>query len=107
MTTTNHPPVPPGAEPLEPGETPPTLGLHFDPRHFGIDPRDPWPDDVPRGQDDSHWRYENDPRGARRAEMRIAFCWTLTVLASIGLMAVYVAGGQTQVEGACWAVAFL
>ncbi len=37
--------------------------LRFDPRHFGIDPGEPWPDDVPRGQDDSHWRYENDPRG--------------------------------------------
>ena len=36
--------------------------LRFDPRHFGIDPGDPWPDDVPRGQDDSHWRYEDDPR---------------------------------------------
>jgi ubiquinol-cytochrome c reductase iron-sulfur subunit len=31
----------------------------------------------------------------------------MSVLAAIGLMAVYVAGGQTQVEGACWAVAFL
>ena len=59
------------------------------------------------GQDDTHWRYENDPKGARRAELRIAFCWTLTLLASIGLAAVYVAGGQAQVEGACWAVAFL
>jgi ubiquinol-cytochrome c reductase iron-sulfur subunit len=77
------------------------------PRHFGIEPGEPWPEDVPRDQDDSHWRYEDDPRGARRAEMRIAFCWTLTLLASIGLAWVYVAGGQTQVEGVLWAVAFL
>ena len=46
-----------------------SLALRYDPRHFGIDPDEPWPDDVPRGQDDSHWRYENDPRGARRAEI--------------------------------------
>ena len=77
------------------------------PRHFGIDPGDPWPEDVPRGQDDSHWRYEDDPRAARRAELRIAFCWSLTLLASIGLAWVYVAGGQTQVEGVLWAVALV
>ena len=58
------------------------------PRHFGIDPGDPWPDDVPKGQDDTRWRYQDDPRGARRAEIRVALCWTVTVLASIGLMAV-------------------
>ena len=39
--------------------------------------------------------------------MRIAFCWTLTILSSIGLAWVYVAGGQTQAEGALWATAFL
>jgi len=83
---------------LEPSENP---------RHFGIDPGDPWPDDVPRGQDDSHWRYENDPKGARRAELRIAFCWTLTVLASIGLTWAYVDGAQNQAEGVLWAVALL
>jgi ubiquinol-cytochrome c reductase iron-sulfur subunit len=79
---------------------------YFDPRHYGIDPHGPWPEDVPKGQDDSHWRYENDPKGARRAELRVAFCWSLTLLASIGLAWVYVAGGQTQVEGALWAMAF-
>jgi ubiquinol-cytochrome c reductase iron-sulfur subunit len=83
------------------------LGLRLDPRHFGIDPNEPWPEDVPRNQDDTHWRYEDDPKGARRAELRIAACWSLTLLSSIGLAWVYVAGGQTQVEGALWAVAFL
>ena len=73
---------------------------YFDPRHYGIDPNGPWPEDVPKGQDDSHWRYENDPKGARRAELRVAFCWSLTILASIGLAWVYVAGGQTPVEQA-------
>ena len=77
------------------------------PRHFGIDADEPWPDDVPRGQDDTHWRYENDPKGARRAELRIAFCWGLTVLACIGLTWAYVDGAQNQVEGALWALAFL
>jgi ubiquinol-cytochrome c reductase iron-sulfur subunit len=109
MTTTDRPGVPPGSVPggteHEPGDGP--LGLRDDPRHFGIDPGDPWPDDVPKGQDDSHWRYENDPKGARRAEIRIAFCWTLTALAAIGLAWVYVAGGNTPVEGALWAMAFL
>ena len=84
MTTTDDPTCTDPAPPVGPGEAA-DLGLHFDPRHFGIDPGDPWPDDVPQGQDDSHWRFENDPKGARRAELRIAFCWTLTVLASIGL----------------------
>jgi ubiquinol-cytochrome c reductase iron-sulfur subunit len=80
---------------------------YFDPRHYGIDPDEPWPEDVPKGQDDSHWRFENDPKAARRAELRIAACWSVTVLASIGLAWVFVAGGQTQVEGACFAAAFL
>ncbi|HEX6394981.1 MAG TPA: Rieske 2Fe-2S domain-containing protein [Acidimicrobiales bacterium] len=78
-----------------------------DPRHFGIDPGDPWPEDVPRGQDDSHWRFEDDPRAARRAERKIAFCWTLTLLASVGLAWVYAVGGQAQAEGVLWATAFL
>jgi ubiquinol-cytochrome c reductase iron-sulfur subunit len=77
------------------------------PRHFGIDPDEPWPDDVPMDQDDTHWRYENDPQGARRAELRIAACWTVTVAASIGLAAVYVTGGNTQWAGVCWGLAFV
>jgi ubiquinol-cytochrome c reductase iron-sulfur subunit len=81
--------------------------LRFDPRHFGIEPGEPWPDDVPRGQDDSHWRYENDPRRARRAELRIAACWTLTLLSSLALAAAYVANAQTPVQGTFWALAFL
>jgi ubiquinol-cytochrome c reductase iron-sulfur subunit len=124
MTSTDHPNLPAGSVPPEPpgppGSTastgvdggPAEFGdlaesLRFNPRHFGIDPGDPWPDDVPKGQDDTSWRYQDDPRGARRAEMRIAFCWTLTLLSSIGLAWVYVAGGQTQAEGALWATAFL
>lgn len=83
----------------------PAPGLN--PRHFGIDPDEPWPDDVPKGQDDSHWRFENDPKRARIAELKIAACWICTLLASIGLAWVYVAGGQTTVEGILWAVAFL
>jgi len=84
-----------------------TVPMTDNPRHFGIEPGDPWPEDVPRGQDDSHWRYEDDPRAARRAELRIAFCWSITLLASIGLAWVYVAGGQTTVEGVLWAAALL
>jgi ubiquinol-cytochrome c reductase iron-sulfur subunit len=121
MTTTDRPGPPPAGTPgwagapssagshgedTFPGEIGPS-GRRPDPRHFGIDPSDPWPDDVPRDQDDSHWRYENDPKRARRAELRVAFCWTLTLLASIGLAITYVEGGQAQAEGACWAVAFL
>ncbi|MGH9072315.1 MAG: hypothetical protein ACRDX8_14415, partial [Acidimicrobiales bacterium] len=66
----------------------PAPGLN--PRHFGIDPDEPWPDDVPKGQDDSHWRFENDPKRARIAELKIAACWICTLLASIGLAWVYV-----------------
>jgi ubiquinol-cytochrome c reductase iron-sulfur subunit len=112
MTTTDQPgfsPSPTSSSPghLDPEDEAGRPDPSHDPRHFGIAPDDPWPDDVPRDQDDSHWRYENDPKGARRAELRIALCWTMTMLASIGLAVVYVAGGQVQVEGACWTVAFL
>jgi ubiquinol-cytochrome c reductase iron-sulfur subunit len=79
----------------------------LNPRHFGIDPEDPWPDDVPMNQDDSRWRYDDDPKGARRAERRILFCWTLTLLASVALAIVYVDGANTQAAGICWGVAFL
>jgi ubiquinol-cytochrome c reductase iron-sulfur subunit len=119
MTTTDRPDVPSGFPPgggdgghlpePGPGSSPEDAPqrLRFDPRHYGIEPGEPWPDDVPRGQDDSHWRYENDPKRARRAELRIAFCWSLTALAAIGLAWVFVIGGQTQAEGILWAVAFL
>jgi ubiquinol-cytochrome c reductase iron-sulfur subunit len=109
MTTTDRPHDDGPAPATGPDDDVPfgRVAPSVNPRHFGIDPGEPWPEDVPRDQDDSHWRYENDPRGARRAELRVAFCWTLTVLASIGLAWVYVAGGQTQVEGTLWAVAFL
>ncbi len=70
-----------------------------DPTHFGIDRGDEWPDDVPRDQDDTRWRYDQDPQGARRAELRIAACWMVTLLCGVGLATVYVEGGQPQVEG--------
>jgi ubiquinol-cytochrome c reductase iron-sulfur subunit len=76
------------------------------PRHFGIDPSEPWPDDVPLDQDETAFRYSGNPKGARRAELRIAFCWVLTLLASIGLAWVYVDGGQPQVEAALLLFAF-
>jgi ubiquinol-cytochrome c reductase iron-sulfur subunit len=79
----------------------------LNPRHFGIDPGEPWPDDVPKGQDDTVWRYQDDPAGARRAELRIAACWMVTLLASVGLVIDYVAGGQTQADGVLWGLAFL
>lgn len=76
------------------------------PRHFGIDPGEPWPDDVPMDQDDTHWRYENDPKGARRAELRVAACWMVALVASIGLAIVYVISGNNQLAGLCWGFAF-
>ena len=75
--------------------------------HYGIDPHDPWPDDVPRGQDDSRWRFQDNPRLARRAELKIAFCWTLTMLSGIALAIVYCVGGQPQVEGTMLFVGFV
>jgi ubiquinol-cytochrome c reductase iron-sulfur subunit len=76
------------------------------PRHFGIDPDEPWPDDVPMDQDDTRWRYQGDPKGAKKAERRIAAAWTVTLLASMGLAAVYVDGANTQLAGLCWGLAF-
>jgi ubiquinol-cytochrome c reductase iron-sulfur subunit len=114
MTTYDPRPVPVAhaGEPGEDGEagaegpdgrTP--FGLN--PRHFGIDPGEPWPEDVPKGQDDTHWRFENDPKRARRAELRVAACWTITVVGAIGLAVVYVTGANTQLAGLCWGGAFL
>jgi ubiquinol-cytochrome c reductase iron-sulfur subunit len=77
-----------------------------DPRHYGIEHGAPWPEDVPHGQNDMHWRYEDDERGARRAELRVAACWMVTLLCGIGLAWVYVAGGQPQVEGGLFALGF-
>jgi ubiquinol-cytochrome c reductase iron-sulfur subunit len=77
-----------------------------DPTHYGIDPGEPWPDDVPRNQDDMRWRFDNDPKGARRAELKIAFLWMLTMLSGIGLAVTYCVGGQAQVEGCLLALGF-
>jgi ubiquinol-cytochrome c reductase iron-sulfur subunit len=90
------------AEPVEAGHVP----FGRNPRHFGISPGDPWPDDVPMDQDDTHWRFENDPKAARRAELRIAACWIVTMLASIALAAVYETGGNNQLAGLSWGLAF-
>ena len=103
MTTFDDTPVGSGHLPEVPeGSTP----FSSNPRHYGIDPGTPWPDDVPMGQDDTHWRFEDDPKGARRAEIRIGVCWTVAILASIGLMVVYVQGYSTQAAGICWGLAF-
>ncbi len=47
----------------------------------------------------------SDPTPTRRAERLIAVCFALSILAALGLFAVYAAGGQTQAEGALLAVA--
>jgi len=95
----------------EPHETKVQAAGHLpfgrNPRHYGIDPGEPWPDDVPMDQDDSHWRYENDPVGERKAERRIVFCWLVSLAASLGLAVDYVAGANTQIAGVCWGLAFL
>ncbi|MGH9060417.1 MAG: hypothetical protein ACRDZY_13020, partial [Acidimicrobiales bacterium] len=98
MTTTDHPTSPPDGQ---------DRGVvDRDPTHFGLGPDEPWPNDVPADQDDSWWRFRDDPKKARRAEMKVAACWTLPMLAGIGLMITYVAGGQPQVEGALLALGF-
>jgi len=77
------------------------------PRHYGIDPGEPWPHDVPMDQNDTHWRYENDPKGARWAERRIGACWTVTLLASLALIFVYLfAPNNNQLVGLCYGLAF-
>lgn len=93
--------------PAEPGSLAPGTQAYIeDPSHFGILPGQPWPDDVPHGQDDTWWRYKDDPRGARRAELRIAAFWMLAVVAGVGLATVYVLGGQPQLEGTFLAIGF-
>jgi ubiquinol-cytochrome c reductase iron-sulfur subunit len=84
---------------------PGTVRFMEDPLHYGIE-HGPWPDDVPHGQNDMHWRYEDDPKGARRAEMRIAACWSLMLIGGLGLAICYATGGQAQIEGACLGIGF-
>ncbi|HWG73026.1 MAG TPA: Rieske 2Fe-2S domain-containing protein [Acidimicrobiales bacterium] len=66
----------------------------------------PYPEDTPPGQDDTWYRFRNDPAGARRAELRIAVCFMVTAAASVALAVVYVLGGQPQAEGALLFFAF-
>ena len=109
MTTTDDISTPDGQEtPVtgHAGDSAERLPFGRNPRHFGIDPNEPWPEDVPMDQDDTHWRYEDDPKGARRAELRIAACWMVTMLASIGLAVVYVTDANNQLAGLCWGLAF-
>ncbi|HEY6590578.1 MAG TPA: hypothetical protein VI751_06025, partial [Actinomycetota bacterium] len=44
--------------------------------------------------------------GQRRAERRAAVALAVAIVAGIGLFIVYFAGGQTQIEGVLFAVAF-
>jgi ubiquinol-cytochrome c reductase iron-sulfur subunit len=77
-----------------------------DPTHYGIYDGEEWPDDVPRDQNDMHWRFEDDEKGARRAELKIAAFWIVTLLCGLGLAVTYCLGGQPQVEGSLLAVGF-
>jgi ubiquinol-cytochrome c reductase iron-sulfur subunit len=54
----------------------------------------PKPDDP-----GSHYRLEGRPVAIRFTERRIALFWAISGLAALGLAAVYLAGGQPQVEG--------
>ncbi len=91
MTTTDHPTAPGPGGPERPGSAPvdelDAAGLEA------------WPDDVPPDQDDTWYRFRDDERGARRAELRIVACWSVTAVCALGLMVTYVLGGQPQVEG--------
>lgn len=105
MTTTDE-----GLHPAtKSGDPAPANGVklpELDPTHFGMERGQPWADDVPKDQDDTWWRYQDDPKGARRAELRVASCWMLTLLAAVGLAIVYCIGGQAQAEGSLLFVGF-
>jgi len=91
---------------LPPSTSPDSESYHLDPTHFGIEPGEPWPEDVPRDQDDTWWRYRDDPAGARKAEIKIAFMWIITLLCGLGLAVIYVMGGDPQIEGGLLALGF-
>ncbi len=99
MTTTEHSPAEHPADGHHPATSPVDQHGRLDPTHYGLGPDDAWPEDVPTDQDDTWWRFRDDPRGARRAELKVAACWMLPVLAGIGLALTYVLGGQPQAEG--------
>lgn len=84
MTTTN-----------EPGRT----------ESFSVDTPELWPNDVPPEQDEEWYPRIGDPKGARRAEIRIVLCWMVTLFASMGFAACYVTGANTQIEGGLLALA--
>jgi len=58
-------------------------------------------------QPGDRFRLQERPAAIRFAERRIATYWAITGLAALGLAAVYLAGGQPQVEGTLLFVAFL
>jgi ubiquinol-cytochrome c reductase iron-sulfur subunit len=63
------------------------------------------PDATPPDAQGTHYRLEGRPAAIRFAERRIAILWGITGLAALGLAAVYLAGGQPQVEGTLLAIA--
>jgi ubiquinol-cytochrome c reductase iron-sulfur subunit len=68
--------------------------------HFFIPPNGPWPEDVPKNQDLTWWRYRDDPKGAKKAERRIVACWMVTMVCGFGLATTYVvAPHQSQLIG--------
>lgn len=66
----------------------------------------PWPDDVPPDQDDTWYPLRDDPWKARKLEYFIAFLWGITAVCGVGLAAIYVTGGQAQLEGLCLCLGF-
>ena len=63
--------------------------------------------DIPADQDDTWYRFKDDPKGARRAELRIAACFMVTAVTSVALAVLYCLGGQPQAEGTLLFFAFM
>lgn len=68
---------------------------------------DHWEEGRSPREHDLWTRFGDNPRRAKRAELRIAACFVLPVLCGLSLMVVYVLGGQPQAEGALLFFAFV
>ena len=96
MTTTN-----------DPSADVPLLDEDEDAEYARIHGMERWSEGSSPKADDLWTRFADNPKKAKRAEIRIAVCFFVAVLCGLSLMVVYCLGGQPQAEGALLFFAFV
>lgn len=85
----------------------PLLDEDEDAEYARLHDMESWEEGRSPKEHDLWTRFGDNPRKAKRAELRIAVCFALPVLCGFALMVVYVLGGQPQAEGALLFGAFV